>query len=171
MAGPRRCQSASSIRKKLIHAVEKSSNQLTKKQIDTLRTLVTSSTQQKPCPLQRQSSTGTVHCVGSEATAGTRAHSAYPHKTRASLQTTSDPHAHHSTDNSNQKHRPSTASIGGGFKSSTVQLEVELVERLNEIDRSRVSAANQTAETLLVLTLDPADRQGRHETSRLPAPV
>lgn len=41
----------------------------------------------------------------------------------------------------------------GGFKSSTVQLEVELVERLNEIERSKVRIVTSTVDSLsLVLT-------------------
>lgn len=67
--------------------------------------------------------------------------SAYPYKMR---QTNSELNFHSESNQKQQLHRPSTAASFGGFKSSTVKLEVELAERLNEIDRSRVSVAGLT---------------------------
>lgn len=151
----RRCQSASTIRRKLLHAVEQSSSQMTHDQLAILRSIA-SSAAAKPTSkrlLSRQLSSDTMTTSTHSMTTASRPSSAtgsqlppHPHKSRdqdtfASSSTTptrAKTLKQAMLDTTAKHPQQQRARIVGGFKSGAVQLEVELVERLNEIDRSKV---------------------------------
>lgn len=165
----RRCRSASTIRKKLLHAVEQSSSQMTHDQLALLRSLA-ASTATKPTPktlLSRQLSSSepvsaAVYMAGASSRPSSAAstslshhqhhrdHHYQSHKSRNqdSFASTSTPsrsksiYASSASDAAGPSQRThGTTRVVGGYKSNTVQLEVELAERLNEIERSKVGQA------------------------------
>ncbi|GAB9464865.1 hypothetical protein Gpo141_00002289 [Globisporangium polare] len=156
----RRCQSASTIRKKLQNAVEQSSAQMTHEQLAVLRSLaasVAAKPTQKSLRSRQLASDGVSTAYSSNNAVVSGSGGIYrPSSAATSLQQQLPPHYPQknrsqdpftaSTPPSKTRNPDSVMCAGqqrsktvGGFKSSTVQLEVELVERLNEIERSKLN--------------------------------
>lgn len=144
----RRCQSASTVRKKLLNAVEQSSSQMTNEQLAALRNLAASAA--KPTPkssLGRQlasngASSAYMESGGRPSSAATSGLPVHPQKSRSQDFSSGTPlrsknHPLPSSEATGSQQRTTSKTVGG-FKSCTVQLEVELAERLNEIERSKV---------------------------------
>ncbi|GMF10482.1 unnamed protein product [Phytophthora lilii] len=156
-----RCQSASAVRKKLFHAVEQGCtnsyqhpNHKLQSQIDALRNLATASFSKTPMKAVKGYRTLTADSsIHQGMTSISRKNSGVSipvNKTQnqeeciAGVGICPSQSASASILMSNNAQQPanpvypSQSVLVGGYRSSSVQLEVELVERLNEIRRSNV---------------------------------
>ncbi|KAE9361811.1 hypothetical protein PF008_g678 [Phytophthora fragariae] len=174
----RRCQSASAVRKKLFHAVEQGStteyqhpNHKLQAKIDALRNLAAGSLSKTPTKTQnRAPNADTSICHGivnlSRKNSGVSVPTCKTQNQEGCISGVGIGPSRSASASilmatSTQPYQPQPVLVGG-YRSSSVQLEIELVERLNEIGRSNLPEKTLSRTRACRTVLDSIVLQDEH---------